>query len=196
MTLPEIFSPMHFNRRTLFYLSLFTLIGFSAIGVAVIYFLQGIHPTAFFAEGCPVKTQLLRGASFGVTACIVALVFVKSPGFKDSRIFFTGLVASVNPTFVHILFYSLCAGIGEEILFRGAIQPYLGIWLTAVVFIFLHGYLNPFNLPIMLYGLLMVFISAGLGYLFELYGIYAAMLAHFIFDVGMFAFLRWNIGKE
>jgi len=187
---------LDFNRRTLFYLSLFTLIGFSAIGLAVIYFLQGIHPRTFFAEGCPVQIQLLRGGSFGFTAFIGALVFVKSPWFKASRIFFTGLIASINPTFVHILFYSLCAGVGEEILFRGAIQPYLGIWFTSIVFIFLHGYLNPFNMPIMLYGFVMVFISAGLGYLFELYGIYAAMLAHFIFDVGMFSFLRWNIGKE
>lgn len=160
------------------------------------YFFQQQTLKAFFSGGCPLHIQLLRGGSFGITAFIVALVFVKSPWFKASRIFFTGLVASIHPSFVHILFYSFCAGVGEEILFRGAVQPYLGIWFTSIVFIFLHGYLNPFNWPIMLYGFLMIFISAGLGYLFEIYGIYAAMLAHFIFDVGMFSFLRWNIGKE
>ncbi len=133
---------------------------------------------------------------FGIVAALAALVLVKSYWFKASRIYFTGLIASLNPTFVHVIFYSFCAGVGEEILFRGAIQPHIGIWWTSVLFIFLHGYLNPFNLPITLYGIFMVLISSGLGYLFELYGIYAAMIAHFIFDVVMFSFLKWNVGRE
>jgi len=125
-----------------------------------------------------------------------ALVLVKSSWFKPSRIFFTGLIATIRPSAFHIIFYSFCAAVGEEILFRGAIQPHLGIWLTSILFIFLHGYLNPFNWGITLYGLFMIIISAGLGYLFELFGIYASMIAHFIFDVAMFSFLRWNIGRE
>jgi len=140
--------------------------------------------------------QLLRGSVLGVTAVLFALLLVKSSWFKPSRIFFTGLIASINPTFAHIIFYSLCAAVGEEILFRGAIQPHIGIWPASILFIFLHGYLNPFNWPITMYGLFMIIISAGLGYLYAQCGIYAAMVAHFIFDVAMFSFLRWNIGRE
>ncbi len=184
------------TRRTLFILSLFTIIGFSAIGLTAIHFFQDKTPKEFFSEGIVWTKQLWLGSVFGIIASMNALLLVRTSWFKPSRIFFTGLIASINPTLIHVIFYSACAGIGEEILFRGAIQPHLGIWWTSVLFIFLHGYLNPFNWAITMYGLFMVLISAGLGFLFELYGIYAAMIAHFIFDVAMFSFLKWNIGKE
>lgn len=166
------------------------------LGLASIHLFQEKSIREFFSEGASWQIQLLRGFTFGIAAVMAALVLVKSPWFKASRIFFTGLIAAINPTFTHVIFYSFCAAVGEEILFRGAIQPYFGIWLTSVLFIFLHGYLNPFNLPITMYGFFMVFISAGLGYLFERFGIYSAMTAHFIFDVAMFSFLKWNIGRE
>lgn len=187
---------MQFNRRTLFFLSIFTLFGFSLIGLSWIYLFQEKTPQVFFSEKATWQLQLTRGAAFGISVAILALAVVRSPWFKSSRIFFTGLIAGINPSIAHILFYSFCAAVGEEILFRGAVQPWLGIWLTSFVFIFLHGYLNPFNWPLTLYGLLMIIISAGLGYLFELYGIFASMTAHFIFDVAMFSFLKWNVGKE
>src|SRR5687768_2300463 len=114
------------------------------------HFLHQKTIRSLFTEGCPLSVQLLRGGMFGITAFLLALVLVKSPWFKNVRLFFTGLVASVNPTILHILFYSFCAAVGEEILFRGAVQPYLGIWLTSIAFIALHGYLNPFNPSIML----------------------------------------------
>jgi membrane protease YdiL (CAAX protease family) len=34
---------------------------------------------------------------------------------------------------------AVTSGIGEEVLFRGAMQPFLGFWLTALVFGLLHG---------------------------------------------------------
>ncbi|MBK7566807.1 MAG: CPBP family intramembrane metalloprotease [Bacteroidetes bacterium] len=47
-----------------------------------------------------------------------------------------------------MLFLSFCAGVGEELLFRGAIQPWLGIWLTALLFIF-YTDLNPKDKPLL-----------------------------------------------
>lgn len=125
-----------------------------------------------------------------------AVLLVRTSWFKASRVFFAELIGKLNPSYANVIFYSFCAGVGEEILFRGAIQPHLGIWLTSILFIFLHGYLNPFNWPITLYGLFMVIISSGLGYLYEIYGIYAAMMAHFVFDVVMFCYLKRTAGKE
>ncbi|MEZ4265068.1 MAG: type II CAAX endopeptidase family protein [Myxococcota bacterium] len=34
---------------------------------------------------------------------------------------------------------AVTSGVGEEVLFRGAIQPFLGLWLTALIFGLLHG---------------------------------------------------------
>ena len=187
---------MKLNRRILFALSLLTLLGFSAIGLADIHFLQEKTVQEFFTEKIPLMRQLLLGSFFGASAVFAAIVLVMSPWFRASRKIFTGLIASLNPAWYHIVFYSFCAAVGEEILFRGAIQYHIGIWPTSIVFIFLHGYLNPFNWPVMLYGFFMIIISSGLGYLFEIYGIYAAMIAHFIFDVAMFGYLKWNVGRE
>lgn len=37
------------------------------------------------------------------------------------------------------LWFGLCAGAGEELLFRGAVQPLAGLWLTSVIFTALVG---------------------------------------------------------
>lgn len=186
---------MKFDRKTLFYLSLFTLFGFSLIGLTAINIFQHKSTYEFFTEHPDWQRQLFKGLLFGANASVIAILMVHSKWFKESRVFFAELIQKIEPSYLHVIFYSFCAGVGEEILFRGAIQPHLGIWLTAILFIFLHGYLNPFNRAIMLYGLFMVIISAGLGYLFAIYGIYAAMSAHFIFDVAMFSYLKWYARK-
>ena len=36
------------------------------------------------------------------------------------------------------LWISLAAGVGEELLFRGALQPHLGIWITSALFAVAH----------------------------------------------------------
>ena len=87
---------------------------------------------------------------------------------------------------VGIIFLSLCAGIGEELFFRAGIQPFLGVWWTAVFFVLLHGYLNPKNVRISIYGLVMVGIIAGFGYLFKYCGIFSAITAHAVFDMVLF----------
>ena len=54
------------------------------------------------------------------------------------------------------LFISFCAGFGEEILFRTGMQHYLGILITSIFFVAIHGYLNPFNWRYSLYGLIVL----------------------------------------
>jgi membrane protease YdiL (CAAX protease family) len=82
-----------------------------------------------------------------------------------------------------VIFISCCAGVGEEVLFRGAIQPFMGIIITAILFVAIHGYLNPRNWRISIYG---VFMTAGivlLGYLAETMGLLVAIVAHTIIDI-------------
>lgn len=86
-------------------------------------------------------------------------------------------------TYPLIIFVSLCAGIGEEIFFRGIIQPYLGIVVTAIIFVAIHGYLNPKNLKITVYGVYMVFAIMLLGYLTDKFGLITAITAHTVIDV-------------
>lgn len=177
------------NQQKFFALGLFTLFGFGGIGLAILYFAENITPLQFFTAGKVWWQQLLSGLLFGATAAICALFLVNSRWFKKEMDIFSELILQLAPTYAHAIFYSLCAGIGEELLFRGGLQPYLGVWLTSFIFIALHGYLNPFNIALSVYGLFMVLISSGMGYLFIQYGIISSIAAHFMFDLIMFIVL-------
>lgn len=49
-------------------------------------------------------------------------------------------------------------------------------------FVAIHGYLNPLNWKISVYGIIMIGFIAALGYLFKTAGIIAAITAHSVFD--------------
>lgn len=180
---------MKFSKKNIFLLSLLTLIGFSAVGFLLIYIFLEVDPITFLKAGDPVWKQLLYGSIFGITGVFNAIWLINLQWLQGSKDYFGTIIRKLDPNIAEVFFYSLCAGIGEEILFRGAIQPHLGIWPTAILFIVLHGYLSISNIPMMLYGILMVVFSAGMGYLFEIFGIHASIAAHFFFDFFMFIYL-------
>ena len=90
---------------------------------------------------------------------------------------------STRLTYHELIWFSICAGVGEEILFRAGIQPYIGIWLTAFIFIALHGYIYQIKGPVIVFAIAMITMSAGLGYLFAYIGLLSAIVAHTVIDV-------------
>lgn len=187
---------MRLNKRNIFLLSLLTLFGFSAVGFLLIYLFLDVDPITFISSGAPLYKQLMYGSAFGITAVANAIWLINMNWLGRSKDFFSTLIQKLKPNLFDIFFYSLCAGVGEEILFRGAIQPHIGIWPTAILFIVLHGYLNINDLALLLYGILMVVVSAGLGYLFDNFGIHAAIVAHFLFDFVMFLYMIYFSKQE
>jgi membrane protease YdiL (CAAX protease family) len=88
-----------------------------------------------------------------------------------------------NFSIQEILFLSFCAGVGEEIVFRGMIQPWLGILTTSFMFIALHGYMSYSSWPKVIFGLILFAVGIILGVLGEFVGLLAAILAHIIYDI-------------
>lgn len=88
----------------------------------------------------------------------------------------------------HALLFGLLAGIPEEILFRGAMQPAWGLLLTAVTFGALHAVSFAYFLYATLAGLLLGALTLWRG------GLWAPIAAHTIIDVLMFLLLmrRWR----
>lgn len=181
---------MNITKKQFNYLALFTLFGFSAIGFAVIYFFQNKNPLSIFEMKYEWYWQILIGGIYGLGISFIAKQIIQMKWMSDISIFFAEVVRELNLSTTDILFYSLCAGVGEEVLFRGGIQFYLGIWFTSVLFIALHGYINPMNWKMSIYGLFTILLSVGLGYLYENIGMFSAMTAHFVYDVVMFLFLK------
>jgi hypothetical protein len=133
--------------------------------------------------------QLLLGGGYGILIAGLGMMLVRQPVFGDAKKTFKGMIREIKPNFLEILWYSFCAAVGEEILFRGAVQYYIGIWPTAIIFVAIHGYINPFDKPMLLFSIYLILAVAGFGYLVVGHGMFAAMLAHFIYDVLMFMYL-------
>jgi len=82
----------------------------------------------------------------------------------------------------------------SHIIILGAfIQPLLGIWITSIIFVGLHGYFKFKSARHIIFGVLMFGLSMGLGYLFEEAGLIAAMVAHAVYDLIM---LKWMDGRD
>ena len=84
------------------------------------------------------------------------------------------------PPWVGAVLASISAGVGEEVLFRGALQPRLGVVLTAVLFGALHV---QYQVPGMI---VIVLIGIGLGAVKERTSTSFVMLVHVLYDVGAF----------
>jgi len=180
------------DKKRLQYFSWLTLLGMSAIGILLINYLQHADAKQVLLGGKPYFEQLLTGLSFGTISAALAILLIRGKRFKPVRHRFETLMHELNPSFFNILFYSFCAGVGEEVLFRAGIQPLIGIWPASVLFVLLHGYINPSNISLSIYGLFLVIICSGFGYLFRFFGPTSNCVAHFVYDVAMFSFLKYK----
>jgi membrane protease YdiL (CAAX protease family) len=184
------------DKKRLQYLSWLTLFGMSAIGVLLINYLQKLVAEDVITGGKAYYIQGLSGVFFGSLSALLAVALINGKRFKSVRVFFQHLMKDMNPSIVNILFYSFCASVGEEILFRAGIQPLIGIWPAAILFVLLHGYINPANINLTIYGSVLIIICAGFGYLFKYFGLLSAVTAHFVYDVAMFSVLKYGYQKN
>ena len=186
------------DKKRLYYLSWLTLFGMSAIGILLIHYLQKKSVHDALLGGKDYYQQVISGLFFGGISSLLSLLLVKSRQLKSVRSFFENLMHEINPSFINILFYSFCASVGEEVLFRAGIQPlpWVGIWPAAVVFVFLHGYLNPYNISLTVYGVFLIVICSGFGYLFKFFGLTSSITAHFVYDVSMFSILKYSYKED
>lgn len=77
------------------------------------------------------------GAALGVA--IVALTRVATKRFQWARELHASFRDLLGPlTAREILILALASAIGEELLFRGALMPWLGVWWQGLVFALLH----------------------------------------------------------
>ncbi|MBP7388889.1 MAG: CPBP family intramembrane metalloprotease [Chitinophagales bacterium] len=192
------------DNKRLQYLSWLTLFGMSAIGVLLIEYFQersiksvllGYEPYYHHVGHKKYFLQAAAGLFYGSFAAVLAVILIQIKRFRNVRIFFEETIGDINPSLLNILFYSFCASVGEEVLFRAGIQPIVGIWPAAIVFVLLHGYINPSNLNLSIYGLFLIVVCAGFGYLFRYFGLLAAVTAHLIYDVTMFCALKYAYKK-
>ncbi len=160
-----------------------TLVVLGGLGIFIIPYVRDVNFIEFLSGVEKYWLQVTLGILIGVVTAKAAWQIVELPFLSNTKIFFSSLIKPIQLDTLQIVFISICAGIGEELFFRGAIQPLLGVWFTAILFVLLHGYLNPFNMPLTIYGLYMVLVIGVLGLMTEYFGILSAIISHTIIDI-------------
>ena len=173
------------NKRIIL-LGLFTIAIFPLIGFIINYFFSSEPFWSIFFSKKGILLELLLGLCVGTVAGLFAWGIITTKLMQPVRDKYQGVIGSLKMNLTTIIIVSICAGVGEEILFRGILQSYFGIWLTAVFFVAIHGYLNPMDWRISLYGSYMTLAIALLGYLHQDFGLTSAMLAHTMIDIVLF----------
>ncbi len=142
---------------------------------------------AVLLEGQPIAAQIGWGVTFGLAISVpsvVVLFFV--PLFSSLRRQLLDLVSRLDLDALNPLWISLSAGIGEELLFRGALQPIVGLWWASLIFTLAHfrtGQFRSLNWQKLIYAASVFIAGLFLGYVFLEIGLIAAIVTHTIMDV-------------
>ncbi|PJF22836.1 MAG: hypothetical protein CUN56_04005 [Phototrophicales bacterium] len=122
---------------------------------------------------------------YGVLINILTAIF---PVLDELNAANDNLVLSVTTIPMAILL-AASAAIGEEILFRGALQPVFGNWLTSLFFVLLHTQI------LLTPGIvLLFFVSYGLGWVRQEQSTTAAIIAHFVYNFAQLLIVVLLIG--
>lgn len=173
------------KRRTIYALCWLTLLGFTGLAEIILRLGHDSSILNLIGVGWDWYYQLPIGLAVGWIAGQGAKRIITSRPLQKVKVEYISVIRQLQLRPWEIIFLSFCAGFGEEWLFRGALQPWMGIWITSVVFVAVHGYLNPMDWRISIYGGAMVLFIAAMGWMFDTIGPFSAIAAHFIFDVVM-----------
>ena len=166
----------------------------AGVALAIIHFVQRAPLAALLLAGLPWWQQVLAGAVLGLAAGgVSALTTLRKPGaasVQRTAASYARLdLAGWNP-----LWISLGAGISEELLFRAALQPLIGIWGASLLFLLVHAGaydFRRFDRAALWQAAGVLGMSVLFGFTFEHAGLLAAMVAHTVVDVvGLYLVLR------
>ena len=127
-------------------------------------------------------TSLSPMLGWGIIGCGIALIMIMSyffsDLFEDFRMLKAAMVQMIGPlSSLAMVYLSFISALGEETLFRGAIQPSAGLLPTAIFFGLVH--LGPTLRPSS-WSVWAFFAGLLLGWVFEATGsIYSPLLIHF-----------------
>ncbi len=174
---------MRASRELFMRMGLLTLL-VPLVIVAILYY---FNATAFMIPVVIGKVNLWiqvgAGIAGGFLLSGITWLMGKWKYLNDVNFDYTLRLGIFNFSLQEILFLSFCAGVGEEIVFRGMIQPWLGILTTSFLFIALHGYMSYSSWPKVIFGLILFSVGTILGILGEYIGLLAAIVAHIIYDI-------------
>jgi membrane protease YdiL (CAAX protease family) len=128
--------------------------------------------------------QVGIGLGLGIVVAplmLLAMALVERVGIQpdaDVEALNEALLGPLMTSPLGILTIGFAAGIGEETLLRGAVQPRFGLWLTAALFAILHS-----NYGVSLSTLIVFILGLGLGLVRIRYNTTTSILVHAAYNV-------------
>lgn len=111
------------------------------IGVGVIT-AQGLDwVVVVFGDGENVLRDCVVGATAGLLVVGLTQLSLRIEAVRNLNNELKAMLGTPGTGAITVL--AVSSSIGEELLFRGALQPMLGLLVTSVIFAALHGGLNP-----------------------------------------------------
>lgn len=179
-------------KTRIYFLGLITLLVFPIPAIWALWYFDDVKPWKILDFNNLINPKTLLGLSWGMIYAVFSMSVFQLKIFGNELDKQEKLIQSMNLNLVDKIFLSFCAGFGEEILFRVGVQHWLGIWITSIFFIAIHGYLNPNKWRLSLYGILLLPFILSLGFWLAPMGIWFCIAAHFSYDLMLFV----SIDKE
>ena len=155
------------------------------IAAAILFFRHADWRTLFKRPLDPLW-QLLIGQGMALVACVVSWLTYRSAPDSEANTRTIASYARLDLSGLNPLWIALCAAIGEELLFRAALQPLLGVWIVSLVFLATHVPVYRFrqlDRASLVQAAGVFGASVALGYTFAYVGLLAAMIVHAWIDI-------------
>lgn len=170
-----------------------TCAGMIAIAAVIFFVWHPGLPALAGSFGLSAVAQVALGVALGGAYWVVALVdYRRNAGSERVRRTVEGYscldLSGWNP-----LWIALAAGIGEELLFRGALQPNLGIWLTSALFALAHAKaysIAKLDRTALTHAATLFGVSVLFGFMAQYTGLVTAIVVHVIVDVAGLLLVR------
>jgi len=178
-TPPQVRPPIRLTAQLL------TCLVFLIIAAVIILVAQEA-PLSVFTGPMGAGNQLLFGLGLSALAAVGSYVSFRLTASSESTRKTIAAYARLDLSGLNPVWISLAAAIGEELLFRAALQPLLGVWITSVIFLLTHTPVYQFrklDKATLVQAAGVFGASVVLGFIYQYVGLLAAVLVHVAIDV-------------
>jgi membrane protease YdiL (CAAX protease family) len=168
------------------------------IAAPIIYFSRP-EPLALFSRPAGPLTQLLVGQVLALLAAGASWALFRLTSHSASSARTIQSYARLDLSGLNPLWISIAAAIGEEMLFRAALQPLLGVWIVSLIFLLTHVPVYRFrqmDRATLAQAASVFGGSVVLGFVFQQVGLLAAMLVHMWIDIVGLLIVRQAILRQ
>jgi membrane protease YdiL (CAAX protease family) len=178
------------SRPLVVLLSLGAAIGLSAVAALIIVFGQQRSLATLFEPRHLMLERIAAGSlmGLGLAAAIAPLTLL--PPLRPARELIDRIMVELRAGPGLIVLVGLCAGIGEEFLFRAALQPLVGIWAAALLFAVAHVGVTKLDRPRLAFAAYAFGMGALFGFFYEEHDFAGAAAAHSVYDIALLFLLQ------